>query len=118
MLVKKSTILNYKNFNLMINLSDIEINQFQLSLLLSQYEKNAYKYLLKNGVFCSYCNSSCSQGITNYKVYLDRFNDIKVIGHCCSCGNVVTRIMEFGENESFFRKAVQFRNTKSVLTEG
>jgi 5-methylcytosine-specific restriction endonuclease McrA len=101
----------------MIDLSDIEINQFQLNHLLSEYEKNAFKYLLKNGVFCSYCNDFCTQGITDYKIYLDRFNDIKVVGHCCSCANEVTRIMEFGENESFFRKAIQFRNTHEILIE-
>ncbi|MCW3789688.1 hypothetical protein [Plebeiibacterium sediminum] len=101
----------------MISLSDIEINQSQLNHLLSQHEKNAYKYLLENGVFCNHCNDYCNYGISNYKVYLDRFNDIKVTGECTFCSNEVSKIMEFGDNESFFRKAVQFRNTRKVLTE-
>lgn len=99
----------------MNNLGDFEINQFQLNNLLNHNEKKAFKYLLDNGVFCSSCNDICKDGVINYKIYLDRFNDIKVIGQCFTCNHKVTRIMEFGENESFFRKAVQFKNTHTLL---
>ncbi len=101
----------------MISHNDIEISRSQLSHLLSQHEKHAYKYLLENGIFCDSCNDYCKFGVSNYKVYLDRFNDIKVIGECTFCGSEVSKVMEFGENESFFRKAVQFRNTRNILIE-
>ena len=93
---------------------DIQLSFSQLNQLLSQHEKNAFKYLLENGIFCTTCNDYCQYGISNYKIFLDRFNDLKVVGECTLCGNEVTKIMEFGENESFFRKAVQFKNTNLV----
>jgi len=117
---RKSTFyINIKTFKTspMINLSDIEINKFELNELLSQYEKQAFKYLLKNGIYCNLCKDFCKVHLSQIKIYLDRFNDIKVVGQCTECNHEVTRIMEFGENESFFRKAVQFRNTRAVLQE-
>ncbi len=95
----------------MNNYIDIEINKVQLNALLNHHEKKGLKYLLENGVFCNTCNDVCQYGVSNYLIYLDRFNDIKVKGECTQCGSEVNRIIEFGENESFFRKAVQFRNT-------
>ena len=102
----------------MIDFDDIEINKFQLNALLNHQERKGFKYLLENDVYCNTCNDICKYGVSNYKLYLDRFNDIKVIGECTLCGTQVTRVMEFGENESFFRKAVQFRNVQSAMVEG
>ncbi len=99
----------------MISLCDIEINKFQLSELLSHKEKQGFKYLLKNGIYCSTCDDFCNIDILNLTIFLDRFNDIKVISRCTICQTEVSRIMEFGENESFFRKAVQFRHTRTYL---
>ncbi|TLX72560.1 hypothetical protein E9993_17135 [Labilibacter sediminis] len=101
----------------MINLEDIEINKFQLNGLLNHHEKQGFKYLLENGVFCATCNDYCKYSVSNYKLYLDRFNDIKVSGNCSLCNGKVEKVMEFGDNESFFRKAVQFRNKMAALVE-
>ena len=97
-----------------MSFNDIQINFSQLNHLLSQHEKNAFKYLLENGIFCTTCNDYCKYGISNYKIYLDRYNDLKVVGECTFCGQEVSQVMEFGENESFFRKAVQFKNTMAI----
>jgi len=39
------------------------------------------------------------------------------VGECTLCGAEVSRVMEFGDNESFFRKAVQFRNKMAEFVE-
>lgn len=101
----------------MINLDDMEINKFQLNGLLNHHEKQGFKYLLENGVFCNTCNDYCKYSVSNYKLFLDRFNDIRVVGECTLCGAEVSRVMEFGDNESFFRKAVQFRNKMAEFVE-
>jgi len=101
----------------MISQNDIEISGSQLNQLLSQHEKHAFKYLVENGIYCNKCSDYCKLDISNHKVYLDRYNDIKVMGECKCCGSEVSKIIEFGENESFFRKAVQFRNTRNILIE-
>ncbi|MGQ1788323.1 MULTISPECIES: hypothetical protein [unclassified Saccharicrinis] len=101
----------------MIDFNDIEINKFQLNALLNHHEKRGFKYLLENEVQCDSCNGLCKHGVTNYSLYLDRFNDIKVTGECAECENQVSITMAFGENESFFRKAMQFRHTHAILVE-
>lgn len=98
-------------------MNDIEINNFQLNGLLNYHEKQGFKYLLENGIFCSTCNDFCEYGVSNYKLILDRFNDINVIGECTLCGTKVSKVIEFGDNESFFRKAVQFRHTIHSLVD-
>ncbi|WP_075591437.1 hypothetical protein [Labilibacter marinus] len=101
----------------MIDFNDIEINKFQLNTLLNHQEKRGFKYLLSNELLCETCNQHCNSGVSNYKIFLDRFNDIKVSGECTVCSSNVNMVMPFGENESFFRKAMQFRNTHAVLIE-
>ncbi len=101
----------------MISLNDIEINKFQLNNLLSSREKVCFKYLLKHAVFCPTCNTYCNVNLSELKIYLDRFNDIKITSTCYTCNTIVSHVMEFGENESFFRKAVQFRNVMQVMAE-
>ncbi len=101
----------------MLDFSDIEINKYQLNELLSAREKISFKYLIKNSIYCPTCKKDCKISILGLKVYLDRFNDIKIVAKCQDCGTEVSHIIAFGENESFFRKAVQFRNTIHILAE-
>ncbi len=93
----------------MIDFTDIEINKFQLNALLNHHEKQGFKYLLQNDVWCSHCQCN-NEEVSNYKLFLDRFNDIKVSAVCSECGHPIVHIMPFGENETFFRKAIQFRH--------
>lgn len=95
----------------MKKLKEITLNDFQLNVLLSEEEKNGYYYLLNNGVFCAGCGGVCKKGVVNTTVILDSLNDILVRGNCAICGHKVARIMEFGEDKSFFEKAVKFRKS-------
>ncbi len=92
-------------------LKELPLDWVQLNNLLSQKEKDAYEFLLKKGVYCTRCDSICRGGIDVVSVSLNWLNDIEVKGRCKSCGHKVTRIMEFGENQEFFIKAMEFRSS-------
>ena len=88
---------------------DIIISESQLDLLLNDSEKEGYNFLLKKGVHCTTCKEICSQGVEVLEIHLNPLNDIMIHGTCKACGGKVTRIMEFGEDRQFFKKANNFR---------
>ena len=88
---------------------EIQINIFQLNILLDDKQKDDYNYLLNNGVFCSRCGDICTKGIIVKVIYLTPLNDIMVQGTCKECGGKLTRIIEFGEDKDFYEKANDFR---------
>lgn len=90
---------------------DIIINQNQLTVLLSEEEMQSYSYLLEHGVFCTTCMDSCAKGVAVEEVHLDYHNDIKAVGTCRACGGKVARIMEFGEDQDFYKRANRFRES-------
>jgi len=90
---------------------DMPINQFQLNVLLSKEEKEFYNYVIESNVFCTRCGKTCEQGITVDSLLLTSTNDIVVQGTCNVCRGKVARVMEFGENKEFNKKAMNFRKT-------
>ena len=95
----------------MAQLKKMQINRFQLHLLVNDEEKEAFDYLADHGVFCSTCGEICPEGVLINKLYLNSFNDIVLEGNCKHCKGRVTRIMEFGEDRDFFNKACDFRKS-------
>lgn len=95
----------------MSKLKEMSLDWVQLNNLLNQEEKDAYDFLLNNGVFCTRCSSICREGVDVISVSLNWLNDIVVKGRCKFCGHKVVRIMEFGENQEFFIKAMEFRSS-------
>ena len=95
----------------MKKLKEIKLSRLQLDVLLNKEEKEDFGYLLKHGVYCTRCNEICVNGVLNYTVRLNWLNDIVIEGECAVCGQKVTRIMEFGENKSFFDKAMDYRES-------
>lgn len=89
----------------------IEINQFQLNALFNDKEKKDFKFLLNEGVFCSTCRSLCKGGIKFSKIILNSMNDVVVKGTCNTCGGKVVRVMEFGEDPEFYKKADVYRKS-------
>lgn len=59
---------------------EIKLNEFQLSVLLSDEEKNDYRYLLNNGVYCNGCQSICQKGVEIKSVKLNFLNRKKIPG--------------------------------------
>jgi hypothetical protein len=88
---------------------EIQINQFQLAILLDDEQKQGYKFMLDEGVFCAHCGGIAQKGIVVEEIYLTNLNDIMVRGTCNVCNGKVCRIMEFGEDKAFYEKATDFR---------
>lgn len=88
---------------------EIQINQFQLSRLLDEEQMGFYKEVLAKNVFCSHCGGVASKGIVVQELLLTDLNDIMVRGTCKICNGKVARILEFGEDKTFYEEAMKFR---------
>lgn len=97
----------------MKHLDKIKLNDFQLEGLLSGEEKRSYAFIMETNVFCTNCEETCPEGVVVESVWLNHLNDIHTEGRCRFCGNRVARIIEFGEHESFYDKAIEFRKSLS-----
>ncbi len=95
----------------MKKLKEINLNTFQLNVLLNEQEKEGFEMLLNEGVYCMQCNDVCKDGVVNYSVKLNSLNNVVIDGECATCGNSVCRVMEFGEDRTFFKKAMEFRKS-------
>lgn len=95
----------------MKRLPEIQINPFQLALLLDDEQKSFYNSILSENVFCTHCNGFAIKGIVIEEIYLTDLNDIMVRGTCNVCRSKVARIIEFGADNAFYKKALKFRNT-------
>lgn len=89
---------------------EIQLNRFQLALLLDSAKERFYNEVLANNVFCSHCGGIAGKGIRVEEIYLTSLNDIKVCGTCRVCNGKVARIIEFGEDKTFYEKANKFRS--------
>ena len=92
---------------------EIQINNFQLAILLDDKQKEDYDFILNRGVFCGKCHGICMQGIEVTTIILNSLNDILVHGICNVCKSHVARTIEFGEDSTFYKKANGFRKSIS-----
>lgn len=90
---------------------EIQINQFQLDLLLNNEQKKFFEMVVTNNVFCSQCGGVAKDGISVNEIFLTDLNDILLKGTCITCNGKVARMMKFGEDEEFYNKAMNFRNS-------
>jgi hypothetical protein len=58
------------------------------------------------------CRGICKRGITVNEISLTSSNDILVKGTCNECKGQVARLIELGEDETFYKKAMDFRHSK------
>lgn len=93
----------------MSRLPEIQINRFQLAILLNDEQMQVYKLMLEKGVFCRQCEGAAPKGILVKEIWLSNLNDIIVRGTCKVCNGNVSRIMEFGEDKAFYKNANNFR---------
>ena len=94
-------------------MKEIEINSFQLNVLLDERQKEIYKMVTDTNVFCMTCSGVCEEGIKIANVFLNELNDILVKATCNKCSSNVARILEFGEDKKFYNKAVKLRKSIS-----
>lgn len=90
---------------------EIRINQFQLAVLLNDDQKDFLDAVIAGNVFCAHCGDVCNSGITIEEVFLTDLNDIHVKGTCNACNGKVARLIEFGEDQEFYNKAMDFRKS-------
>src|SRR5690554_7047489 len=64
---------------------EIEINRFQLGVLLTGLDKNFYNCIIENNIYCSHCKSFAIRGIFVDTIFLTKLNDVKVYGRCKIC---------------------------------
>jgi hypothetical protein len=95
----------------MKRLPEIQINPFQLALLLDDEQKSFYNSILVENVFCTQCKGIAIKGIVIEEIFLTDLNDIMVRGTCNVCESKVARNIEFGADNAFYKKALKFRNT-------
>ena len=97
----------------MKELSEIQINQFQLAVLLDEEERHFYNVVVEGFIYCSQCRGFAGEGVEVESIYLDSLNDIRVEGRCRKCGGRVVRLFEFGGKKVFNEKARRFRQSIS-----
>jgi hypothetical protein len=95
----------------MKELSEIQINQFQLAVLLDEEERHFYNVVVEGFIYCSHCRGFAGEGVELDSIYLDSLNDIRVESRCRKCGGRVVRLFEFGEKKEFQEKACRFRES-------
>jgi hypothetical protein len=95
---------------------EIEINRFQLGVLLTGLDKNFYNCIIENNIYCSHCKSFAIRGIFVDTIFLTKLNDVKVYGRCKICNSEVVRLFEFGNEKEFRDKANKLRESINELT--
>lgn len=93
----------------MNRLKEINLNQFQLNILLDEEEKEAYKYIVQEATYCVHCKDMCINGVDVKESILNDMNDILIKGTCKKCNGKVSRFIEYGEFEDFVERANSLR---------
>ncbi|MEA1785749.1 hypothetical protein U1E44_06580 [Arenibacter sp. GZD96] len=88
---------------------EVKISKDQLNVLLNEVQKEYFDAVLKQNVFCGTCGSTAKQGVDTKELILDALNDIRIKGICNVCKGDVVRILEFGENQEFHEKAMNYK---------
>ncbi len=96
--------------------SEIQINKFQLGVLLTGLDKKFYDCIIENNVYCSHCKQNAIKGILVDTIYLTKLNDVRVFGRCKVCNSEVARLFVFGKEKVFGVKANKLRESIKELT--
>ncbi|MCC6834342.1 MAG: hypothetical protein IT213_05085 [Cytophagales bacterium] len=68
--------------------------------------------LLNNSIYCPHCRNGYTGAIDNYRIYLNKLDDIIFEGQCTKCKNRVARYIETGETKSKAEIARHIRTVK------
>lgn len=91
--------------------SEIRINQFQLAVLLDETDKEFFKRIISQNIYCLNCRDFAHKGVEIDEIYLTRINDVRVHGKCKVCNGEVSRLFEFGDDSVFNNKAKKLRKS-------
>jgi hypothetical protein len=90
---------------------EIQINKFQLGILLTGLDKKFFNCIIENNIYCSHCKNFAIKGILVDTIYLTKLNDVRVFGRCKICNSEVARLFEFGNEKVFREKANKLRES-------
>ena len=94
-----------------VKLDEIKLNPFQLNVLLNEEDKEEYKYIVEEEIFCMKCEDHCTEGVEIKEHFLNSMNDLLLKGNCKKCGTPFNHFIDFGEDPDFFKRAVAFRKS-------
>lgn len=77
---------------------EIEIDMEDVEIIMGNDITHLDK-ILNNGIYCRECENSYTGAIENYKIYLNKLDDIIFRGQCTKCKNRVGRYIETGETK-------------------
>ena len=95
---------------------EIQINKFQLGILLTGLDKKFFNCIIENNIYCSHCKNFAIKGILVDTIYLTKLNDVRVFGRCKICNYEVARLFVFGKEKIFGVKANKLRESIKELT--
>lgn len=78
---------------------EIEIDIEDVEIIMGEHLIHLDK-ILKSGIYCTHCRNGYKGAIENYKIYLNKLDDIIFEGQCTKCKNQVARYLETGETKS------------------
>jgi hypothetical protein len=90
---------------------EISLDRFQLNVLLDKKQKEIFDQFLNQHVYCRTYSSFCKKGVEIKEIFLNSLNDIVIKGNCKICDGKVGKVLEFGEDEDFQKKAIAFRKS-------
>jgi hypothetical protein len=91
-----------------IDKTDVELNNWEFQLVMG----DAWEYLsaFENSIFCD-CGT-LGKKLIEYKVYLNKLNDIVLRGKCSGCNSIAARYIETGENSESFATGERIKKMK------
>jgi hypothetical protein len=90
---------------------EIEIHIEDVEIIMGEHFIHLDR-LLNSGIYCVHCKNGYTGAIENYKIYLNKLDDIIFVGQCAKCKNQVARYIETGETKSKAEIARHIRTIK------
>lgn len=90
---------------------EIEIQMEDVEIIMGEHFIHIDK-LLNRGIYCIHCQNGYTGAMENYKIYLNKLDDIIFAGQCTKCKNEVARYIETGETKSKAEIARHIRTIK------
>jgi hypothetical protein len=89
---------------------EIEIHMEDVEIIMGDDFKHLEQIL--RTVYCLHCNKGYTSAMENYKIYLNKLDDIIFQGQCATCKNDVARYLETGETTAKAEIARHIRTIK------
>lgn len=94
---------------------EIQINRFQLGVLINGLEKEFLNCIMENNIYCSHCKGAAIKGVFVDEIYLTNRNDVRIYGRCKVCNTKVARLFDFSGDREFSRKANRLRMSIKLI---